>query len=78
MENPKEVREKLRTATTQEDEDVRALYLAKFDSEVDQFVEGMSTAFERWQKLDENSSSDARRAYAPYCLRVLRLMSRMI
>jgi hypothetical protein len=64
VENPKEVREKLRTATTQEDEDVRALYLAKFDSEVDQFVEGMSTAFERWRKLDENSSSDVRRAYA--------------
>ena len=64
METPKTIREKIRIAATTEDAEVRARYLSAFEAEIDQFVEGMSKAFERWQQLDENSSKERRRAYA--------------
>lgn len=64
MEIAKTIRQKIHVATTSEDVDVRAAYLSTFDVEIEQFVEGMAKAFERWQKLDEGSSAEPRRAYA--------------
>ncbi len=63
MESADEIRKQIRAATTTEDRVVREAYLSKFTAETEQFIEGMSRAYEQWRKLDRNSHLNLQRAY---------------
>ena len=64
LDSPEAIHRIIRAAATEEDRVVRARYLEQFEAEIDEFVEGMSRAYERWRELDRGCANEPRRAHA--------------
>ena len=63
LDSAESIRKIILRATTEEDKEVRTQYLGRFAVEIDEFVDGMSRAFERWRELDRGCALRSRHAH---------------
>ena len=78
MENIIEVQNTIRTEISQDIVDVRGEYLKHFSNEIEQFTEGMATAFLNWRSLDEGVTGNKHKSVVSaivYCAIALHVSS---
>jgi len=78
MESFSESRAKILRELTVDDPDVRASYLARYSSRIEEFADGMAKAVLAWREVDAGSERDEGRAYVSalvYCAITLHIQS---